>query len=487
MKKQSVIGNSIAMFVGTCFNILISVITTPIITRLVDPSDYGQWSLFTTYTNVAMAVVMLGLDQSFVRFYYKDERIEYKRYLTYTVVKIPIIVAMLAIFLSLGFVKKIELFERNSWDIYLLLYANVIVSIVNRIGQLVLRMEQKGKEYSFLIVFNKIVYLLILFALLFEAHFQDLLVLTIATVGAQTIISLASILLGKSEWKIFAPKPSGIDVKTKDLIKYGLPFIYATLAGDIFNAADRWVIKALKTYTDVGIYSAAANIVSICAIVQTTFSLLWAPIAMEQYEKDPEDKRFYIQANGCITVAMFMLGAVVICFKNVIVLLLGENYRLAVTVVPFLLFNPIMTTISETTVYGINFKNKTWAHIIITSISALTNVALNMWLIPLYSSEGAAFATAISYVLFFCLRTALSRKYYFIKFPLFRFFIITIVFFVYAAINTFTTVTLFANCMYLIGFTAILGCLYKDYFSLLLKILKQELMRYFHIILGNRR
>ena len=97
MKKQSVIGNSIAMFVGTCFNILISVITTPIITRLVDPSDYGQWSLFTTYTNVAMAVVMLGLDQSFVRFYYKDERIEYKRYLTYTVVKIPIIVAMLAI------------------------------------------------------------------------------------------------------------------------------------------------------------------------------------------------------------------------------------------------------------------------------------------------------------------------------------------------------------------------------------------------------
>lgn len=72
MKKESIVESGFIMLLGTCLNILISIITTPIITRLVMPADYGQWSLFVTYTNTAQAVILMGLDQAFVRFYYKD-------------------------------------------------------------------------------------------------------------------------------------------------------------------------------------------------------------------------------------------------------------------------------------------------------------------------------------------------------------------------------------------------------------------------------
>lgn len=480
MKRQSIVGNSIAMFVGTCLNILISIVTTPIITRLVEPSDYGQWSLFTTYTSIAMSVFMLGMDQSFVRFYYKDDRIEYKKYLTYTAIKIPIIMATFIIVFSIGFIQKIELFESDNLYIIILLYVNVIVSIVNRVAQLVLRMEQRGKEYSILSVLNKIVYLLILFALLFGTSFEDLMALTAATVGAQIVITFAGIRLGKEEWKLFSRKPVGIHVETKQLVVYGLPFVYAVLAGDIFNVADKLVIKALKTYTDVGIYSAANNIVSICAVVQTTFTLLWAPLATEQYEKNPDDKIFYIQANECITFAMFLLGAIVVCFKDLIVLLLGEKYHLAVTVVPFLLFNPIMTTISETTVYGINFKEKTWYHIIITTASAVTNVILNIWFVPLYSSEGAAFATAISYTLFFVLRTTLARRCYPVDFPLIKFAIVTSLFFFYAVLNTFTNINLYENCICLLIFMTVLGVFYRKYLKLCFKIIRNEVVKHLY-------
>lgn len=71
MKKESIVESGFIMLLGTCLNILISIITTPIITRLVTPTDYGQWSLFVTYTNTAQAVILMGLDQAFVRFYYK--------------------------------------------------------------------------------------------------------------------------------------------------------------------------------------------------------------------------------------------------------------------------------------------------------------------------------------------------------------------------------------------------------------------------------
>lgn len=52
MKRESVIESGIAMLLGTCANILLSIITTPIITRIVAPNDYGEWSLLTTYTNM---------------------------------------------------------------------------------------------------------------------------------------------------------------------------------------------------------------------------------------------------------------------------------------------------------------------------------------------------------------------------------------------------------------------------------------------------
>lgn len=484
MRKQSTVDNAISMFLGTAINIIISVLTTPIITRVVNPSDYGQWSLFTSYSNIMMAFVMVGLDQAFVRFYYKKDTLDYKRYIIHTVIKIPVALWAVVSIFGLFIYKNINLFEYNTLEVYLLLLFNILVLVLNRIGLLVLRMEQKGSQYSLLIVLNKVMYLLILILLVTATDLKDFLKLSLATVLSQLLVTVISIFMEKSKWGLKYSK-NHPEASLKKLIIYGLPFIYSIIAGDIFNFADKWVIKGLKDYSDVGIYSAAANIVAITSIIQSTFGLLWAPMAMKQYEKDPEDKRLYIKANGCITIAMFMMGAGVICFKDIIVLLLGNKYRFAATVVPFLIFNPIMTTISETTSYGLNFKNKTWYHMIITTIAAVTNIVLNLLLVPRYSSEGAALATAISYTLFFVLRTFFSNRCYKVNFPLVRFFIVTGAFFAYATVNTFLNVTIVINVLLLVAFTVLILMLYSKYFKLLFDIGVAEVKK--HLKLDKKK
>ena len=62
---------------GTFLNLLIGLFTTPIITRLVNPTEYGQLSIFNMYTGIALLVFCLGLDQSLVRFYYKKDSKSY--------------------------------------------------------------------------------------------------------------------------------------------------------------------------------------------------------------------------------------------------------------------------------------------------------------------------------------------------------------------------------------------------------------------------
>ena len=48
-------------------------ITTPLITRIADPSEYGQLSVFNAYADIMLAFLYLGLDRSLMRFFYDDE------------------------------------------------------------------------------------------------------------------------------------------------------------------------------------------------------------------------------------------------------------------------------------------------------------------------------------------------------------------------------------------------------------------------------
>jgi len=55
----------------------ISFITTPVITWLIIPEEFGKASMFTLAFNLLLTIALLGADQSFVRMFYErpeDER-----------------------------------------------------------------------------------------------------------------------------------------------------------------------------------------------------------------------------------------------------------------------------------------------------------------------------------------------------------------------------------------------------------------------------
>ena len=77
LKQFTIIGG------GTFFNLLLGLFSTPVITRIVAPSEYGQLSIFTMYSGIALMVLCMGLDQAVVRYYYEKENLKYKQALMY--------------------------------------------------------------------------------------------------------------------------------------------------------------------------------------------------------------------------------------------------------------------------------------------------------------------------------------------------------------------------------------------------------------------
>ena len=80
-EKKGFLNSFIHIGTGTILNMIIGFITTPIITRLVLPSEYGRLSIFNLYISITVMILCLGLDQALVRYYYKEPDIDYKSWI----------------------------------------------------------------------------------------------------------------------------------------------------------------------------------------------------------------------------------------------------------------------------------------------------------------------------------------------------------------------------------------------------------------------
>ena len=446
---------------GTFLNLLLGLFTTPLITRIVDPIEYGQHSIFLLYANLAILILLLGMDQGLVRYYYLKPEKEYKRALLFRCIKYPVIITFFAAAAVMICSIRGSVNFEFSTPIMALLCLYTFFEVIFRFGLNVIRLEYNSKLYSTLNIVLKLGFVCIALPLLFFADNEDLLMLCIASTGSAVIVTLFSIFSKREMWRFRSVKASDCNVNRIELMKYALPLTVTMGITYLFQALDRLSIQYFCDYSEVGIYASTMSLVNVFAIIQTTFNTLWSPMAIEHYSKDPEDRTFYQKGNQIITVIMFFLGVSLILCKDIFALLLGEKYRAAAYILPFLIFHPIMYTISETTVTGINFMKKSNMTVIIAGISCFANFVGNTILVPRIGGRGAAISTGLSYILFFALRTLISNHYYYVDFKLKKFAILTICVCGYALYNTFFAF----NWVSLVGYCVcvlLILILYKD-------------------------
>lgn len=455
LKHFAIIGS------GTILNMLLGLINAPIITRMVDPVEYGQLSIFNMYANIFVMVLCMGLDQALVRYYYEQDDLEYKRNLLFRCIKLPVLVScFLSVIVIVLSAFGIYQFEFDT-TIMVFLCIFVVTQILYRFSVLIVRLEYQSKVYSLANVMQKVAYMLIAIpaVLLIRGHY--LLLLVIATVGAEVFCMFYTMIYQARLWNLFRRSESTCSVTQKDLLVYAYPYIFSMGITTLFQAIDKMSLNLYCDYAVVGIYTSAMTLVNIFALVQKTFNTLWAPMSVEHYTKNPEDKFFYQHANQIITIVMFFIGISLILVKDVFAFLLGEKYRTAAYIFPFLIFNPIMYTISETTVGGLVFMKKSKLQVVVAIGACVTNFIGNTILVPRLGGQGAAISTGISYIVFFGLRTYLSNRYYYVDFKLKRFYFLTLLVIVYAWYNTFITFNAGSVVGYIICLCAML-VLYKE-------------------------
>ena len=436
MNKPSIFKHFISIGTGTVINMLVGFLTTPILTRLVGTAEYGQYSIFTMYASIALMVLCMGFDQALIRYFYRFDTVDYQRTIVKECVMLPVLSTLLvAIIVNCLSWFGLVRFEFKP-QIMTMLTILVFFQVLNRLDLILLRVTYQTKLYSMLQVLTKVLFagLAIAGCVLLKA--QKLFVLSFASALSYGVVAVVGIGSQRVLWDFKKTRERYV-IDRKELYRYSFPFIVSMGITTLFQAIDKMSLNRYCSYEEVGIYSSAFTLVHVFAIVQTTFSTIWAPMVVEHYEKDPEDRGFYQKGFRTMSVVMFFIGASLILCKDLLVMLLGEDYRGSAAMIPFLCLSPIMLTMSETTVIGITFSKKSYMQIIVSAVACVTNFVGNILLVPVFGGVGAAISTGLSYIVFFAMRTILSNRYFPMKWGLGKFFAITVLFLAYALYNTF--------------------------------------------------
>lgn len=458
---------------GPWLSAIISFITTPITTYFIIPQEFGKASMYTVALSLILQVVILGTDQSFVRMFYEVKEEERPNLLWNSLV-LPVVSCLVCCIILILFRSDISNLLFGVPDRLfpiIMLSSTLMISLFERFSTLVLRMKKRGLAFSSLRVVSVVLNTLgiVIYALFFGKNFYAVI---FGSFISNFSVCIVSISLEIKFWKkgLFLSSK-----RIKEIVLYGLPFVPAFLLSWLFTSMDKLALRSYSTFTEIGLYAVGNKIVAVLLLIQTGFSTFWTPVSFERIgQKDSH--LFFSRIARLLAGLMFLLSVVTITFKDFVIMFLAGAYLPAAKIMPFLIFHPLMYTVSEVTVVGINLKKRTYWHILVSILSAGVNFIGNYFLVPIYGAKGAALSTGVAYIVFFYVRTLVSRYLYPVDYSVGKFTIGTITLFFVAFINTFSGVVIFEILSAVIGGIIIVTAYNKE-LSSSVRLIRRQLIR----------
>lgn len=192
-------------------------------------------------------------------------------------------------------------------------------------------------------------------------------------------------------------------------LKFNIPLLPHYLSLIVLGQADRIMIKAYCGNGDAGIYSFAYQIAAILNVLISSINGSRVPWAYEQLRDKVYLKLNKISNTLCILMAGVTL-LVIILSPEVIKILATSDYALAVYVIPIVALG-VYFTFCYDLFCTIEFYYGATQYVMFASVvGAVLNIILNAISIPIYGYIAAAYTTLVCYIVFMLMHYIFMKK-----------------------------------------------------------------------------
>ena len=402
----------------------LGLVAVPLTAWLFSPEDVGRLNLFQITVSFGLLLFVLGLDAAFVREYHGCHDLPallkacfLPGFLMLSVGSIA--AATYASELSFG------LFKISNPLIYPLVAIAIMLNYISRFLSLILRMQERGLAYSMSEIIPRALQLLLLFGIYwFELHRNFITLLWISVASTLAVVLLYA-WNTRDQWQPALTARTSAELQ-KSLLRFGTPLVFSGLAYWGLTATSSLVLRRDSTLSELGLYSVTNSFAAAAAILQSIFTVVWAPTIYKWINEGVDMARLdkiAHQALGVVCLIFCLVGS----FSWLTDYLLPEyyinvKYLLVCAVAPTLLY-----ALSEITSVGIGVTRRTTLTIWITLAAVAINILISNWLVPDHGAAGAVIANAMAYIVFFIGRTEVSAKVW-RQFPRVRLYIHVMVF-----------------------------------------------------------
>lgn len=368
----------------------ISLLATPILTRIMSPEQYGTFSVFQSWVAIATIFCTLNLFGAA----YSRGRLDYKESVpafesSLLTLSTTLTLAFFLVFCAApGFWS--ELMGLTPF-LVVLLFVEILFTSATAFWSARQRFEYRYRALVIVTIATNVFSLAmgILAILSTDAKVEARVVMDVVAKGVPGLILLVAIIA------------KGRCFFNKEYWKYGimftLPLLPHFLSHYVLSQSDRLMISAMVDNSAAAFYSVSYSISMALVIVVTAINDSYAPYTYQELDKGRIEG---VRKNGYAILALVgALTVLVMSFSpEILALFAGPEYSEAVAIIP-----PLSASVFFIFMYSMvsnleYFYKKTQMIAVASVVAAVLNIILNLVFIPVFGYMAAAWTTLVAYI-----------------------------------------------------------------------------------------
>jgi len=381
------------MFGARVTSFFTSFLTVAIVARYLGPENLGKLDYAQSFVAIISVFASLGIDQILFRDLVNEP--EKQNDLIGTAVFSKMFFGLLAFFLSIS----ISILLKNEILLTALVGICALSFVISPIGTAGILFNAKVKaKYSsqvaiFLAFFIPVLKIIVVFMNKGIIFFALIILIETVISAAWSIYIYVTKFNGK-------PLSWNFNLKIfKRLLRDSWPLLLASLSGYIYSKMDQVMLLHYLDPRTVGIYGVAVKLTQVWSFIPGMIigSLFPAIINARRINFIAYSKRFRNLSIITTGLTAVIATPLYIFSPFVVKLIFGSEYVASVPVLRVYLWISIAITLVVLSQHYLVAENLSKIFFYCSMIGAITNIILNILLIPLFGAQGAALGTLISY------------------------------------------------------------------------------------------
>ena len=440
---------------------LLSLFLSPFLAHSLSKADFGALAVLTTFIALVAGITQLGLSSAFFRVYaWEYESLQDRLMVISTTLMLLILFSgsITALFMTTVPFFVGVLLNSSSYILALRL-ATLAIFMQNLTvpGFAWLRAENRAMYYSALTAVQ--LFTTLITTLLFVGKLQMGVVGALLATGSGYAIV---ILITLPAIVVYAGLSVRWDI-TKSLLSLGIPTVTNYISVWVLQLSDRYLLSRMGSLSVTASYAVAYSLGGIVSsVIIAPFSLAWPTTMLAIAERKDAPQIFRQVFRWFVLVLLLGAFGLALLSMTMLHLLFPPGYSAATPIIPVISLSIVFYGVYTVFTVGIGITRKTWLVVIFTTFSALINLGLNLVLIQLFGSMGAALSTLVAYIALATITYFANQRIYPIPFEIGLFVVALLVGVALFEIGTFITQSwsLFGSlALRLISFCVYGGCL----------------------------